>query len=504
MSLFRINSNVNSILAQRVLAQHNRNLNKSLEQLSTGYRINRGSDDPAGLVASENLRSEMVSLSAAITNAERAGHIASVMEGGLQEVGGLLQEVQGLITANSSTGGLSDEEKQANQLQIDQILQAIDRIASTTTFNGIKLLNGSQDFHVSNMNSIVTDYSINSAKLKHGKMLDVDMIVMESAQRGTLFLNFMVDHVMAGGSSQEQPFTVEVAGAKGTREFSFSSGTPLASVAEAINLFEDGLGVVAEVSGNYVKLQSSEFGSDHFVSVDVKDIPSGLVGSVDKAAVDDTNVVMGVSRQFISMTAPIRDKGRDISAVINGVVARGKGLAASISSDALDMSITLDGNSAASQTIGSLELFRVTNGGMVFNIGPEVNINSQIRLGIGSIASRNLGNSINGRLDELGSGGLFDVDSGKLDSAQKIVNSAIDDIAQMQGRMGGFQKYVVQSSIKSFGVALENLTAAESAIRDTDFAQATADLTRHQVLSQVAVSVLAIANSQAQAVLALL
>ena len=504
MSLFRINSNVNSMLAQRVLAQHNRSLNKSLEQLSTGYRINRGSDDPAGLVASESLRSEMVSMSAAITNAERAGHIASVMEGGLQEVGGLLQEVQGLIAANSSTGGLSHEEKQANQLQIDQILQSIDRIASATTFNGIKLLNGSQDFHVANINSNVTDYSVNSAKLKHGEMLDVDMIVMDSAQRGTLFLNFMVDHVMAGGSGLEENFTVEVAGAKGTREFSFSSGTPLASVAEAINLFEDGLGVVAKVSGNYVKLQSSEFGSDQFVSINVTATPSGLVGSVDKSSADDTNILLGAGRQFVSMTGPIRDKGRDISAVINGVAARGRGLTASISSDALDMSVSLDGNSAAAQTVGSLELFRVANGGMVFNIGPEVNINSQIRLGIGSIASRNLGDSMNGRLDELGSGGLFDVGSGKLDDAQQIVSSAIDEIAQMQGRIGGFQKYVVQSSINSFGVALENLTAAESAIRDTDFAQATADLTRHQVLSQVAVSVLAIANSQAQAVLALL
>ena len=72
----RINTNVNSLIAQRILGQQNLSLNKSLERLSTGYRINRGSDDPAGLIASEKLRSEKASLAAAIGNAERAEQLA--------------------------------------------------------------------------------------------------------------------------------------------------------------------------------------------------------------------------------------------------------------------------------------------------------------------------------------------------------------------------------------------------------------------------------------------
>ena len=112
----RINSNVTSLLVQRTLGQNNTNLARSLERLSTGYRINRGADDPAGLVASEKLRSETKALEAAIGNAERADQIANIVEGGLQEIGGLLVEVQGLIGQNGSETGLTTEEKEANHL----------------------------------------------------------------------------------------------------------------------------------------------------------------------------------------------------------------------------------------------------------------------------------------------------------------------------------------------------------------------------------------------------
>src|SRR5207253_2696720 len=130
----RINTNVNSLIAQRVLGQQNKNLTKSLERLSTGLRINRGADDPAGLIASEKLRSEKASLTSALGNAERADQIVNVAEGGLSEINSLLTQVQGLVTSTANDAGLSSDEKAANQLQVDTILQTIDRIASTTSF----------------------------------------------------------------------------------------------------------------------------------------------------------------------------------------------------------------------------------------------------------------------------------------------------------------------------------------------------------------------------------
>src|SRR6185295_14468384 len=110
----RINTNIQSMIAQRVLGQNNKSLNQSLERLSTGYKINRGKDDPAGLIASENLRSELKSTNAAITNADRADQVVNIAEGGLQEVSGLLTDLQGLVTGTASKAGLSNSEKSAN------------------------------------------------------------------------------------------------------------------------------------------------------------------------------------------------------------------------------------------------------------------------------------------------------------------------------------------------------------------------------------------------------
>ena len=128
----RINTNVQSLIAQRVLGMNNKALSTSLERLSTGLRINRGKDDPAGLIASEVLRSEIKAIGAAIGNAERADQVVNIAEGGLGEISNLLTELQGLVTSSANSAGLSKEEKEANQLQIDSILQTIDRIRSAT------------------------------------------------------------------------------------------------------------------------------------------------------------------------------------------------------------------------------------------------------------------------------------------------------------------------------------------------------------------------------------
>src|SRR5205085_4433021 len=133
-TMSRINTNVSSLIAQRVLRKNNDQLNTSLERLSTGLKINKGADNPAGLIASENLRAEKAGISQAIDNAQRASNIIGTAEGGLSEVSNLLTELQSLISQTANSGGLSSEEKQANQLQVDSILSTINRVAQSTTF----------------------------------------------------------------------------------------------------------------------------------------------------------------------------------------------------------------------------------------------------------------------------------------------------------------------------------------------------------------------------------
>ena len=105
----RINTNVSSLIAQRVLRKNNESLNKSLERLSTGLRINKGVDDPAGLIVSENLRAEKVGITAAIDNAERAANIIGTAEGGLNEVSSLLNELQSLVRVSLKNGHWHEE-----------------------------------------------------------------------------------------------------------------------------------------------------------------------------------------------------------------------------------------------------------------------------------------------------------------------------------------------------------------------------------------------------------
>src|SRR5438128_7736695 len=107
----RINTNVSSLIAQRVLRKNNDALNVSLERLSTGLKINTGADNPAGLIASENLRAEKTGITTAIDNAQRASNIIGTAEGGLNEVSSLLNELQGLVGSTANAGGLSLEEK---------------------------------------------------------------------------------------------------------------------------------------------------------------------------------------------------------------------------------------------------------------------------------------------------------------------------------------------------------------------------------------------------------
>ncbi len=496
----RIITNVSSQIAQRISGQQNRGLQTSLERLSTGLAINRGSDNPAGLIASENLRSEKTQISAAIGNAERAEQVVNIAEGGLAEVSTLLNELQGLVGEAANDSGLSLEEKEANQQQIDQILQTIDRISETTSFQGTQLLNGGFEFQASSVHANVSDFQINAAKVEHGGSVSVEAIVTGSAQHAGLFLSAGAAALDLTDASSK--FTFEVAGVDGTREFSFASGTTLNAVRDTINNFTSVTGVSAAVSGTGVVLKSTEFGSQQFVSVNVSSV-GGQAGAVHNLSSTDEDVAATAgATAFSSVAAPIRDEGQDVTAIINGITARGNGKVASVNTDAL--AIELELTTAASQAAASFTALSVADSGAKFNIGADVNLTNKIALGLPSVASRHLGNGSTGFLDSLGGAGANNVVDGNVGQAQKVVDKAINQISSLRGRLGSVQNNVIGSTIRSLGVALENTSAAESSIRETDFAQETANLTRQQILVAASNNVLSISNSLPQSVLGLL
>ncbi|MEO2045536.1 MAG: flagellin [Pirellulales bacterium] len=184
----RINTNVSSLVAQNTLSRSNADLNQALTRLSTGLRINTGKDDPAGLIASENLRSDITSIRRAISNTDRANQVIATADSALGQVSSLLNDIRGLVTESANAGALSDEQRGANQLQVDSSLEALNRIAQTTTFQGRRLLDGSLDFITTAGTNFAKlgDLQIDQANLGSAGSINVDITVSTAATQATI------------------------------------------------------------------------------------------------------------------------------------------------------------------------------------------------------------------------------------------------------------------------------------------------------------------------------
>ncbi|MCX7426129.1 MAG: flagellin [Planctomycetia bacterium] len=236
----RINTNVSSLNAQKSLARSNAQLQESLTRLSTGLRINSGKDDPAGLIASEMLRSDMTSTERAITNSERANQMIATADSALGQVSSLLNDIRGLVSEAANTGAISAEQVTANQLQVDSSLVAIDRIAQVTQFQGKRLLDGSLDFITEDVDATkVSNLAINQANFGTLDEIGVSVDVIAQATKGQLSY---ASNSLSGNT------VLEIGGANGFEAFNFAAGSTVAQMADAINLVSDALGVEASIA----------------------------------------------------------------------------------------------------------------------------------------------------------------------------------------------------------------------------------------------------------------
>ena len=466
----KINTNVQSLVAQNALRKNQNALSTSLERLSTGLKINSGADDPAGLIASENLKSETAGITSAINNANRATNIVGTAEGGLSEVSDLLTQLQGLVTSTANSGGLSDAEKTANQSQVDSILSTINRISQSTTFQGKQLLNGNLGYTTSGVTSTaVQNVSVNAANVPEGSTLAVNVQVVASASTAKIGYT--------GGTVGTAGVTIEVGGATGTTTLSFASGTTVSSIATSINAVKSQTGVSASVSGTALSIQSTSTGSEQFVSV-----------KADSGTFTNNAGSSG------------RATGKDAQVDINGSKASVTGTSVSLNTDSLSVSFDL----ASAFNKSGKTSFNVTGGGATFSIGSKVSDTTSASIGISSVSTSSLGNKTLGYLSSLASGQTNAINGSNLGSAQDIVNQAINQVSSLRGRIGAFQTYTLNSTIDSLSVAYENASSAESDITDTDFSAETANLTREQVLVSSATTVLSHANSTPSNALSLL
>ncbi|MEM9827501.1 MAG: flagellin [Planctomycetota bacterium] len=284
----------------------------------------------------------------------------------------------------------------------------------------------------------------------------------------------LANGVFGGGLNADLVF--QLSGAEGSEVFQFEKGSSLDSIIQSINLVSDATGITAEDDGGNLKLSSTTYGSNG--TIDVEIISEGAGGTFKS----------GLSAQ--------RTAGKDIDATINGVSADANGNTFSINTSTLDISLTVNDGSSTDFS------FEINGGGAQFQLGPDVTTTQQARLGIGSVSTGQLGGAA-GRLYELGSG------QGKslaqdVGGAAQVIDEVIGKVTGLRGRLGAFQSTTLDSNLVSLNETRANLQEAESSIRDADFAEESALLTRAQILTQSGTNVLSLANQQPQNVLSLL
>ena len=501
MSL-RINTNMSALNALRNVERASDGFGRSIEKLASGLRINRGADDPAGLIRSEDLRAQIAGLEQAIANSQDATNLVKTAEGALEEVHNLLRSMRQLAVASGNTGTSDQTALQANQNQIRSAIDSINRIAAQTQFGTKKLLDGT-----AGLSAVVTDARRIGGMFFGGSVVGTDSatgtIVREYALgSGVITINVTADtstatraavngtrtYADAGASIIQTSGTVVINGVS----FSVQAGTTtLQSFVDQINSQSSVTGVVAEVFVNddgdtVVRLRSTEYGENF--SVNLNDQQEILLDGATSA------IATGVNAEAVVTLSTI--DGGEVFVTFTGGVSRGDSGLRLTDAKGNVLLLTEAGNDDA---INDAVVGRTTTGQLQFQIGANA----------GQVARFSINNM---RSDKLGTGvvagkNLADVDvtkTGGAEEALKIIDAAIQQVSKLRGDMGAFQKNVLESNMRSLAVAKENLTATESAIRDTNFAEEISRFTKFQILQQAGMSVLGQANFAPQAVLQLI
>ncbi len=471
---FSINTNVNAQGAMNRLNATNSAISKSMTRLSTGMKINGAGDDPAGLIASKKMSAQISSMSQAQANTQDAINYSKTADGALDEVNTLLQDARTLAVASGNSATLTPDQLQANQQQLQSIVDSVSRIASNTQYGTKKLLDGSAGNQAAvtagtKLSSMSIGGSFGGASLNASST--VTMALTTAATQATLtsatFTN-STDAVANAGS-----FSVN-----GTT-FNADSNTTAADLINKINKASDSTGVVASFESGAIQLKSTNYGSN--AKIDLVDSAGVFSASAGASSSTGTDAVASVT---------IGGKTALFTGSKNGT----NGLTLS---DADGNTVSLTG--AGNATFSATAVGQVQTGTSQFQIG--ANAGQTTNLSIGNFAASELGKgAVSGK--DMSSLNLTSA-SGATD-ALKVIDKAISDVATARGKIGNFQKNVLESNSRTLSVAKENLAATQSSITDVDVAEEMTNYTKLQILQSTGMAILSQAKSAPQSVLQLL
>ncbi|WP_034618684.1 MULTISPECIES: flagellin N-terminal helical domain-containing protein [Chitinibacter] len=483
-----INTNVPSLNSQRNLAQTGTALSTSLTRLSSGLRINSAKDDAAGLAISERMTSQIKGLDQARRNANDGISLSQTAEGALQSSGDILQRIRELAV-QSVNGSNSGSDRQALNSEVSQLVTELDRISNTTEFNGLKLLNGSfgsMSFQVgANANQTINVGTADVRTDKYG----LSTFASASAAAPTSATAYTSGTVTVGGIKSKDVAVTATDTAK--------------TLADKINAVNGETGVSASAR----TLATLDFSASGAYSLEVTSSNTSAV--TVSFSVSNTNTSEGLAQAVseinkvssqTGVTAKVSEDGTEIR-LENSTGANLQIGSKASSASGLVFSADRIQNDGTYQKGASASIAAGTSGTAGLKAMGYVALDSANGFSITDAATGIFGTGV---ADQTNKVNTLDISTAeKATSAIRIVDAAIQTINSSRATYGAAQSRF-ETTIKNLQTTSENLSASRSRIRDTDFANETANLTRAQVLQQAGTAMLAQANALPNQVLSLL
>ncbi len=487
-----INTNVNSLTAQRQLGVSQNSMATSMARLSSGLRINSAKDDAAGLAISERFTAQIRGVNQAGRNANDGISLAQTAEGDLAQISNNLQRIRELAVQSANSTNTASDRLSLNN-EATALIVENDRVAATSAFNGIKLLDGTftaQNFQVGANGTASDQIAVTSIASARGNSLGVGASSSYSTAVNGIVITSAV--ALIAGDMSINGYQVGAAGTDGvSNNTSTTSGI---AVAAAINAISGNSNVTATVSATAV---------------------AGTTVSTFTAMVAGDILINGVDIGAIALATTAAGRGGQVAAAINAKTAQtgvtatvntATGAVALAAADGRNIDVVTKAASTAANTgLGS---------------GGAVTVVTRSRVSLSSSSSDGINLSA-GNTDGLAKAGLtgaftaatsqsgagvsalnLTTAAGSL-AALATVDAAIGTINSTRAALGAFQARFT-SVVASLATTGENLTASRSRVQDADYAAETANLSRAQILQQAGTAMVAQANQLPQGVLALL
>jgi flagellin len=540
-----LNTNIAAVNAQRNLYQTNLSMDRTLERLSSGLRINSAADDASGLAIVEKMFAQRQGITTAIQNTQDGVALFKVAEGALNQVGKMLSRMEELaVRAANQT--LTSSDRGTIKDEVDQLMNQVDTISSDTEYNTLKLLNGGFDSKVSLIASTVNISSGNIKVLSVGgnaqNVTNASFIITSIGQAA---ISSAVGAATAATVRTTAASSIAVNGV----EINISAGDNVEAMITKINAKNSQTGVVATLTAaRWVNLISGKIDADaaNIVSITTgTSVGYAVIGSLNTVTNKANQINIGGNSSVWSTFLGVVTNATSMGIIASGINASANldGIAMSVKSSeggtVLEMTNTgskaygvkigielFNGayggfiiNGAGSAGTGSIVSAAVTNAALVRaasyadNARISLNVDSKLTLQTGANYGQSLKYSIatidsnsigRGASSKFGSLSEIKVDSSENAALSlKVVQQAIRDVAGVRAAMGAIMNRLDYTD-KTLQIQRENITAAESRIRDADVSLEMTAFVRQQILMQAGTSMLAQANQKPQSIMQLL